>query len=127
MNTNFKLETISTSKLEELMDRRLFEKTGVLFRFQMDVYSDGNLDLYSNRDEFESQDIQKLVSLGWLNDDADERYTCGDNIFEFSDTLCNPHDLFNFIIEETYGSGAKVVGVYEEDYYTNLTIGIPCE
>ena len=47
------------------------------------------------------------------------------NPFIYTDELELPNQLFWFILEETFGEGADVVGVYDLNEYVQLNISIP--
>lgn len=126
---SFDLSKISHTELVQEMEKAALTQTGVPLSFIFELASDGNLDLFVKEPSLTQEEISKLVDAGWFDTEVlmeFEELEGHFNPFEWhEDTLAQSHDLFQFMLEKTFGEGAKVAGVEELEDYVLLNVAIP--
>ncbi|MBQ9000165.1 MAG: helix-turn-helix transcriptional regulator [Clostridium sp.] len=120
------IEEVSHVELIDKMNSTILEQTGINMNFQFELCSDGNTDLYA-RHIFSREDINKLIKLGWIDEDILEYYdfNYNTNPFELDEELNLPNQLFEFILQKTYKEGTLISGIYDLEEYIKLNISIP--
>lgn len=124
----YSLEEMTHLELVKRMEQSVLEQTGIPLKFDFELTSDGNKDLYLHHYNFSLEDVSKLVSLGWFDADALEEAREKDSFDPFEwdeDYLGHTHMLFMFILEKTFGDGAKIISTEVTDEYVLLKVGIP--
>ena len=125
-NKVYTIEEVSNIELVDKMNLTILDKTGINMDFQFELCSDGNIDLYI-RHIFSMEDINKLIKLGWINEDILEYYdfNYNTNPFELDEELNLSNKLFDFILEKTYKEGTLISGIDDLEEYIKLNISIP--
>lgn len=126
----FNLKEMTHTELVEEMEKATLNQTGIPLTFQFELCSDGNLDLFTReRYKFTKEEIKKMVELKWFDadilDELDEMEDDFDPFDYHQDSLAQSHELFQFMLEKTFGEGSKIAGVEELDDCVLLNVAIP--
>lgn len=120
------LERMNHYELIDKMNLSILNQTGINMDFELELCSDGNLDLYVKH-IFSIEDLKNLMKINWFDESILEYYNPGyhTNPFELDDELSLPNNLFSFILEKTFKEGTFVSGVFDLNEYIELNISIP--
>lgn len=123
---SYHLEWMDYEELVSKLDAKMQEWVGFSLGFRFELASDQNTDLYITKTDFTKADLKKLVKIeligeGILEDMDQPDFLETLDISEYQEPPYS-HDLFQWMIEKTFGEGTHIAGINER--YDNVLLNL---
>lgn len=120
-NQNYTLEWMSYQRLLVKFEEKMKDLTGFSLEFRFELASDQNTDLYITKTDFKKEELEKLVAIGLINEGVLEDMDQTIDISDYQEPQYS-HDLFQWMLEKTFGENAHIAGIDEQ--YNDILLNI---
>lgn len=113
-NDEYTLKTFKVKDFEDKLSSSALKQLNINMEFNFNLSYDGELKLFIKDRLFTVEEVETLISKGWLFEEVLDEWDKKSSPFLFDNELKHPTEFFDFIIEKVFGANSYVVAVDNE-------------